>query len=409
MARQNGIVKRYGIVGLTYPFRGGIAQYTTSLYMALKQRHEVRLFSFKRQYPEFLFPGKTQLDPSNSPLKIPHDPILDPMAPWTWNSAAHEIARYKPDIVLMMWWNPFFALMFRAVSGTLRRVAEVPVVFLCHNVQPHEGIFFDRWLLRMAYRKPSHFLVQSKEERKRLKAFRPDAPSHVVFHPAYTFFDQGSKTRERALSKLVRRGVLGVPKAGSGTSGNDRRVLLFFGHVRHYKGLDVLIRALPKVLEHTPVELLVVGEFYESREQYEMLIGQLGLRNTIRIVDQYVPNEDVGLYFEAADVVILPYRSGTQSGVVPLAYQFERPVIVTRIGGIPEVVDHGRTGLLVETEDPDALSSAILRFYNEKLGSVFKPHLKPAANRLSWSALVDEIDRFLSVTEPVPFPSNTQI
>lgn len=388
----------FTIVGPAYPLRGGIAQYGSSLYLALSQRHQVRFVSYRRQYPDVLFPGKTQRDLSTQPLIVPADPILDPLSPLSWGKAVRAIRTDPPEAVLVMWWNPFFSPMLAYVAHRIRAKMRIPVVFFCHNVMPHESTMFDRLLTRMAFSSPTHFVVQSAQERESLEKLRPGIPVEVVYHPCQSFFRKSAPVgREAARKLLADKGILppGQDTAHSDLKPNRRRILLYFGHVRSYKGVDILLQAMRLVVQQMAVELLVVGEFYEDRSKYEHLIRDFNLASVVHVVDQYIPNEEVSHYFEAADAVVLPYRSGTQSGVLPLAYEFERPAIVTRVGGIPEALAEGITGLLVEPENPLALAEAILRFYRDNLGAKFLPHLKPASQKMSWGALVFQLENFL--------------
>lgn len=387
----------YTLVGPAYPLRGGIAQYGSSLYLALSQRHCVRFIAYRRQYPSWLFPGTTQRDLSAKPLIVPNRPLLDPLWPPSWMRAVKAIQEAPPEALLIMWWNPFFSPMIAFIARRVRSRLHVPVVFFCHNVIPHEGTLIDRFLLRMAFSTGTHFLVQSRAEKEHLQKLRPAVPIKVIHHPCQGFFKKETAVgREAARSILIAKGVLPpVETAAANADSRRRRILLYFGHVRKYKGVDVLLQAMRLVVQQEDVELLLVGEFYEDRGKYERMICDLQLQRFVHVVDRYLPNEEVADYFEAADAVVLPYRSGTQSGVLPLAYEFERPAIVTRVGGIPEALEQEVTGLLVEPENPVALAGAILRFYREDLGSRFFPNLKPAARKMSWDALVAQLENFL--------------
>jgi glycosyltransferase involved in cell wall biosynthesis len=396
----------YALIGPAYPLRGGIAQYGSSLYLELSKRRRVQFISYRRQYPRLLFPGKTQQDLSAEPLVVPSTPILNPLSPVSWERAVRAIRRDPPQVVLVMWWNPFFSPMLTYICRRIRAQLRVPVVFLCHNVNPHESTLLDRFLLRMAFAAPTHFIVQSQVEKQRLCQMRPGVPVEVVYHPSQSFFRKGAiPERESARRELMGKGILPREKpviAGRPATG-PRNILLYFGHVRPYKGVDILLQAMQQVVRQESVELLIAGEFYEDRSKYDHLIRKLDLQPFVSIIDRYLPNEEVSSFFAAADALVLPYRSATQSGVLPLAYQFERPVIVTRVGGIPEALEEGVTGLLVEPESPDALAVAIVQFFKQDLGSVFKPNLKPAAERMSWGSLVDRLEAFIQAN---PLPKN---
>lgn len=362
------------LVGPAHPFRGGIAHHTTLLFRALvKHGHQAHLLSLSRQYPRLLFPGRTQEDESEAPLAVENERILSPLRPWSWWRTARRIVEIQPDLVVLAWWHPFFA----PCLGTLARILarrRIPAIFLCHNVRPHEGTALDRVLSRYALGAGAGFVLHAGEEREALESLAPGKPIRVTPHPTYDVFRSNGPADQAAA-----RRHLDLP-AG--------RVVLFFGNIREYKGLPDLIEAMPTVRERMDCTLLVVGEFYGGRDPVIQRIRELGLEDTVRLVPRYVPNEEVGTYFEAADLVALPYRSATQSGIVQVAFAFEKPVVATRVGGIPEVVTDGQTGLLVPARDPAALASAILRFFQEDLGPGFTEAIRREADRFSWGRLV---------------------
>ena len=236
-------------------------------------------------------------------------------------------------------------------------------------------------LTRLALRFVDYFLVMSDVVRADLLRFRPDAKFRQVAHPVYDFFNQGGLDREESRARLGIR---------------EDRVILFFGYVRAYKGLMYLIDAMPAVLERLDVRLLIVGEFYDDREPYMDRIERLGLGERISVFDEYVPNEEVGTYFSAADAVVLPYVSATQSGIVQIAYAFDKPVIITDVGGLPEVVLDGKTGLVVPPQDSDRLAQAILRFYEEGLEEPLSSGVRAEKHRYSWDGIVQAIETLTS-------------
>ena len=255
--------------------------------------------------------------------------------------------------------------------------ARARVVFLCHNVVPHESSRLDRFLSGIGLGAADAFLVQSRQDGADLDRIHPGSRWAFNPHPVYDWFEMARFDRESARAALSLRG----------------RVLLFFGLIRPYKGLDVLLRAFARVADELDATLLVVGEFYEPRGRYDALIEDLGISARVRVVDRYVPNEDVEMYFKAADVATLPYRTATQSGIVQTAYSFELPVIVTRVGGLPDVVRDGATGFVVPPEDPDALAGAIRRFYEEDAAARFAEGIRSDLDRFSWRHCVDTLCR----------------
>jgi glycosyltransferase involved in cell wall biosynthesis len=378
--RDENRTLRVCLVGPAYPYRGGISHYNTCLAEELSKRHEVHIINFTRLYPEFLFPGKTQYDESESALTVRSERIVDSMNPFTWIRAGLTIARMKPDLVIVQWWHPYFALALFTICHIVRLARRRTTVFLCHNVVPHERSRIDRMLSRLAFTAPRGFIVQSTEDRDNLRAIRPHAPVLVHPHPIYDFFRRGDLTRAEARCRIG---------AGPGP------VLLFFGYVRPYKGLRFLLTAMPEIRERTGAELFVVGEFYEDRAPYDALVHEHDLVDCVRFVDRYVDNEEVETFFVASDLVVLPYISATQSGIVQIALAFDRPVIVTGVGGLPEVVAPGKTGFIVPPSDPGALAAAVGRFFDEGWSERMAPHFAAERERFSWRRMVDAIEELV--------------
>ena len=369
---------KYVLIGPTYPYRGGISHYTTLLYQHLSATHETKLYSFKRQYPAFLFPGRTDKDPSRSPLRADCEYLLDPSNPLTWLNTFRRIKGERPNTLILQWWVPYWAPAFASLAYLVRRFTATRVMFICHNVFPHERSVIDRALVQLALSQGQFFIVQSEKDLHDLKRLLPAAQVRRTAHPIY-----------KAL-------VLDRTMAAEESLRLEGNVLLFFGFVREYKGLKYLLKAIPEVLSRIDVHLLVVGEFWDDKSSYLDLIGELGIGQAVTIVDRYIPNEELGLYFSAADVVVLPYVDATQSGVTQLAYGFEKPVITTSVGGIPEVVEDGVTGLIVSPQDSEALGEAIVRYFEEDLGASFTLNIRAQVQEgaFSWEALVHLIEDF---------------
>lgn len=335
----------------TPPLRGGMVQYAAQLYAALTARgHAVDALGFRRQYPTLLFPGRSQLDPSAHPLALPARRIFDPLNPVSWLRTAAAARAARPDLLLLHYWMPFLAPGYGAIARLGRRRDGGRVVLLAHNLLSHEsqpgGRALARWLLGRCDR----VIVHSEAVREIALALRPDARVLVAPHPVHQIF-------ETPLARDAARRALGVPLQAP--------VLLMFGHVRRYKGLELLLDAMPRVAAALPdVRLLVVGEFYVARQPYEAQIGRLGLAAHVTLEDRFVPREEVGRYFAAADLVVLPYLAATQSGIAAIAYAHERPVVATAVGGLPEQVADGETGYVVPLR-ADALAEAIVRYFRE--------------------------------------------
>jgi len=366
---------RIALVGPTHPFRGGIAHHTTLLCRALRAKHDVRFYTFSRQYPRWLFPGRTDRDSSRDMvIGEPAEAILDGLNPFTWRDAARRIVAFGPDLVIIPWWTSFFSLPFRTIARAVGKRTSAPVLFLCHNVIEHERRFYGTLPTRLALREGNIFIVHSEEEKKNLLNLLPDAIVRKSFLPVGSSFSGVPLSRDEARRALDVSG----------------KVLLFFGFVRPYKGLRYLIEALPEVLKRHEVTLIVAGEFWKSKADYEKLIRDLQIEGTVRIVDRYIPNEEVGQYFAACDAVVLPYVGASQSGIVQLACEFGRPVIATTAGGLPDVVEDGATGYLVPPHDSRALASAIVRLLSADRAAM-EGNCRNRARTLSWDALVEQI------------------
>jgi len=374
------------LIGTAYPFRGGIAHYLALLFQALRRRgHRVKILSFTRQYPSLFFPGKTQQDCSQEAIPVEAEAILDSMNPVSWIRTARRVQRERCHLVVFKYWMPFFAPCYAAVAFLSKLLTPTRVLFICDNITPHERRFGDDLLNALALRWVDYFIVQSNVVREDLLRFRPRAKYRQVPHPVYEIF-RGEMSRGEARKRL------GL--------GEEEKVVLFFGYVRAYKGLNYLIDAVPKILQTMPVKVLVVGEFYDDRGPYENQIARLGVQSVVRISDRYVPNEEVGLYFSAADVVVLPYVSATQSGIVQIAYNYDRPVITTDVGGLPEVVVEGRTGYVVPARDPEALAAAVVRFFSEGRAAEFAENIHREKEKYSWDRLVEAIEALAEGSSP---------
>jgi glycosyltransferase involved in cell wall biosynthesis len=369
------------IVGTAYPLRGAMAQLNAILGWHLSKRHTVEIVSFKRQYPKLLFPGKTQIDPSKPLFQLPTTSLIDSINPITWLKAARHIRSRRPDLVIFRYWLPFFAPCFGVISFLVRRGKKTKVLFICDNIVPHERRFGDASLTRFAFRFVDYFIVQSKPVESDLRKFIPNAHYAFVSHPIYNVF--GS-----TLSKAEARRRLGLAR---------ERTILFFGYVRRYKGLHLLLEAMPEILRQIPVKLLIVGEFYDDEEAYRKKILELGLADHVMIYSHYIPNEEVTLYFSACEVVVLPYISATQSGIVQIAYHFDKPVIATDVGGLAEVVIDNKTGFIVPPCHPTKLSESIVRFYKEEKESAFAKNVEQEKTKYSWDHMVEAIEKLANV------------
>lgn len=374
---------KIAVIGPTYPFVGGISHYNTELCRNLSKKHKLILISYKRRYPSFLYPGKDQIDKkSNKKIKIDNvEYILDTINPITWIKAFLRIKKEKPDLLIFHWVTPFMAPMFSTMFFFVKKLTNTKILGICHNVLPHERTVLDLFLARLVFRNVDYFIVQSKMDFAKLREIVSRSKSiKYTPHPIYdVFFQQVSKDEARK--------ILNLP--------GKAKIILFFGYVRKYKGLMCLIKAMPRVLDEIPdVHLLIVGEFWDDKRKYLREIRQLGIEKNVRVIDKYVPNEEVGLYFSAADVVVLPYVSATQSGVVQVAYAFNKPVITTNVGGLPDVVENHKTGFVVEAKNPKNLAEAIIVYFEQNKDKKFKRIIQKIKWKFSWERLIGIIEKF---------------
>lgn len=368
------------LVGTAYPLRGGIAHFNALLYKHLSTRHHVEIVTFTRQYPSILFPGKTQDETGGPENALPSEQLIDSINPWTWYTASKVIARKKPDLLVFKYWMPFFGPCFGTIARLVRRWTGTKVIFICDNIIPHERRIGDLMFTRYAFGGVDAFIVQSGAVEKDLNNFMPGARYALVPHPVYEIFGSGIlKADARAKLKL-----------------SDERVILFFGYVRRYKGLHILLDAMPAILKSIRVKLLVVGEFYDDEKKYRQQIEANHLQNDVSVFSDYVPNEQVNLYFSAADIVVLPYVSATQSGIVQIAYQFDKPVIATDVGGLSEVVLNNRTGFIVKPESPQEVAEAVTRFYKDEREAEFVRNVREEKKKYSWENLVQAIEKLVA-------------
>jgi len=370
---------RICLVGPTYPFRGGISHYTTLLYQHLRKKHKTLFIAFSRQYPRWLFPGKTDIDPSLSPIaESGVQPILDSMNPVSWLRSALKIISYEPDLVIIPWWVSFWTPQFLSISFLVKKFSNARLLFLCHNVVEHESKKLDKLFTQLVLKRGDRFIVHSDDDLSNLTDMLPDAKVKKVFHPTYDVFNMADYNPKTIRTRYKISGKL----------------LLFFGFVRPYKGLKYLIRAMPDILKVQDVSLMIVGEFWKDKEAYFSMICDLGLEKDIVVLDEYIPNEEVGHYFASADLVVQPYTSATGSGVVQTAFAFNKPVIATRVGCLPDVIDHGKTGFLAEPESAEKLAEAVIEYLNLPGKDPFKENIKRENYRFSWDRLVHVIESY---------------
>ena len=367
---------RIVICGPAHPYRGGIAAYNERLAQQLLQEgYAAAIYTFKLQYPSFLFPGKTQYDHGYAPEGVPITRAINSVNPLNWFNIGLRLRRTRPDLVIMRYWLPFLAPALGFIARLVRSNGHTRVITIFDNVVPHEKRFGDTMLTRFFVKSIDGALVMTRAVENDLRQFSADMPCVISPHP---LFDNYSVPVSRA-EAIVRLKLCPADK-----------FILFFGFIREYKGLDLLLRAMAEqCVRDLGVKLIVAGEFYESEKPYFDLIHQLETGNRITFHSHFISDEEVKYYFSAASLVVQPYRSATQSGVTQVAYHFNKPMIVTNVGGLAEIVPDGVCGYVVEP-DPEAIAGAICRFFagDEER---FTPGIEEQKKLYSWDRLTEAL------------------
>lgn len=367
------------MIGPVYPYSTGLSYYTGLMYKNLKEHHDVEMISYKMQYPKILFKRK-QIDYEDDAVKVDEAQYLINTAnPFNWLAVAGKLNKKNPDLVIFQWLHPYFAPCFTTLAKLLRNTK---TLFVCHNVFPHERFPFDQFLTKMTMKQGDYYITHSLMDADDLKSIINEPEYKVNVHPAYNFFKIENMTKGKA------RKLLHLEE--------DERVLLFFGLIREYKGLQYLLKAMPRIKRNLPrVKLLIAGEFCGNREQYEKLIEEKQVGDVIDIYGGHLPTEEVEKFFAACDLVVLPYESATQSGVIQVAYSFDKAVLATNVGGLPDVVEDGKTGYIVEAKNPEKIAEAIEDFfYNERAGQ-FAEGIETVRYKYSWDKMRETIESFM--------------
>lgn len=386
---------RIAILSCFYPFRGGISQFNTYLLKELSKKHDVKAFNFKRQYPGILFPGKTQkVAQDDDALPVESISVLDTANPLTYGKTAKVIAEYGPDLLITRYWMSYFAPSLGSVTSKVASILKkkgksgFKAVAIADNIIPHEKHFFDIPLARFFVRRQSGIVTLSHSVEQELHQICPEAKSLTIPHPLYSNFGDRTDTLE-ARKKLGMR--------GSDEEILSRKVLLFFGLIRDYKGLDLLLEAMP--LLDGSYTLVVAGENYGSFEKYSQIINSerfAPVRNNLILVNRYIPDGEVKVFFSAADVSVLPYRSATQSGISSISWNFDVPLITTPVGGLVESVGQARTGMLTESVSAKGVADAVKKYFAENKKEEYLYNISRLKRELSWETFADKLETFVN-------------
>ncbi|TND01826.1 MAG: group 1 glycosyl transferase [Bacteroidetes bacterium] len=369
---------RIFLIGPAFPLRGGLAVFDESLCREFnKAGHHCEIISYSLQYPGFLFPGSTQYDTTgNAPEGITIHTKINSVNPFSWRSVGRFIKEQEPDFVVIRFWLPFMGPALGTISRIAKKNGKTKIIAITDNVIPHEKRPGDSAFTKYFLKACDGFITMSKKVMLDLEQFTKTEHKVFTVHPFYDAF--GEK-----VDKQIAREKLGIPA--------DEKTILFFGFIRRYKGLDLLLEALadPRLKERQ-VKLLVAGEFYEKREYYDEIVQRLGLADRVRMTGDYIENADVKYYFSAADLLTLTYHSATQSGVTQTAFQFDKPVLVTDVGGLAEIIPHGKAGYVVPI-DAKAVADSVVDFYDNNREAAFTQGMIAEKPRFAWNIFVDKI------------------
>ena len=365
------------IIGPGHPLRGGgLTTFNHRLAKELsEQGHDCQIYSFSLQYPSFLFPGKTQYSDEPAPAGINIKSLINSVNPFNWIKIGNRLKKEKPDIIIVRYWLPFMGPSLGTILRRVQKNKHTKIICLADNVIPHEKRPGDKLFTKYFLKSCDAFITMSERVLNDLRLFQKTKPAKLVSHPLYDNFGA-------IISKIDAREKLGVS--------SQERILLFFGFIRKYKGLDLLFEAMAdKRIKESGIKLIVAGEFYEDEKLYRDQIDKLGIKDQLILKTDFIPDSEVKYYLCSTDAVIQPYRNATQSGVTPLAYHFEKPMIVTNVGGLPALVPHEKSGLIIEPT-PEAIANSIVKFY--QLGEAyFIPHLRTEKKKYSWATMVRTI------------------
>ena len=372
-------MKKIVILSPAHPLRGGIASLTERLALELQRfDYQVVIYSFSLQYPNFLFPGKTQYSSDPAPKNLDIRTKVNSVNPFNWLSVGLELKKLKPDLIITRYWLPFMGPCLGSIIKIAKSNGHTKSLCIADNIIPHEHRPGDRIFTNYFVKGIDSFIVMSKSVKDDIRQFSTTKPVEFIPHPIY---DNYGKLIER-IEALTH---LDLPK--------DQSYMLFFGFIRDYKGLDLLLKAMTDDrIRNKDIKLIVAGEYYGNEEFYLNLIQSENLDNQVVMKTVFIPSEEVKYYFGAADIVVQPYKSATQSGISQLAYHFEKPMIVTKVGGLPEIVEDGKVGYVVDVNEK-AIADAIVDFYENNRKAKLEDGVRENKSKFSWENMVRGIEK----------------
>jgi D-inositol-3-phosphate glycosyltransferase len=375
------------IIGSAHPLRGGLAAYNERLAREFNRHGDQAVIeTFSLQYPSFLFPGKTQYADWPAPSDILIHISVNSSNPFNWIAVGRRIKKLRPELVIIKYWLPFMGPCFGTIARIIRRNRYTRIISILDNLFPHEKRPGDRLFTRYFVKPIDGFVAMSKSVEADIEQFEPAKKRGFCPHPLFDNFGKALAQKEAILQLHL---------------DPSYRYLLFFGFIRDYKGLDLALKAIadPR-LQNYPVKLVVAGEFYSDPAPYHKLIAELGIADRVILKTEFIPDSQVAPYFCACDMVVQPYKSATQSGVTQIAYHFDKSMLVTNVGGLPEIVPHGRVGYVVEPE-PGAITEALLDFYRQDRAQEFTRNTRIEKENYSWERMVKTIDEmYHSLIQP---------
>jgi D-inositol-3-phosphate glycosyltransferase len=365
------------IIGPAHPLRGGLATYNQLLATKLQEQgHKVKIVTFSLQYPDFLFPGQTQFSTDPKPADLKIEVALNSVNPLNWIALGKRLKKEKPDLVILRYWMPFMGPSLGTVSRIIRKNKHTKVVAITDNIIPHEKRFFDTPFTKYFLKSCDGFVTMSEAVLDDLKQFNVSKPSAYNPHPMYESFGP-------LLAKNEAKQKLGLDE--------NVNYLLFFGFIRKYKGLDILLEAFAdKRIQGLGIKLIIAGEYYDKPEEYQAIIKKLNLESALVQANDFIPDSEVNHYFSACDMVVQTYKSATQSGVTQVAYYYNKPMLVTNVGGLAELVPHEKVGYVTDVKTTE-IANAIVDFYTNNRESEFTENVKTERNRFTWDSMIDKL------------------